>query len=552
MNARLQDNAAGAEVENLGAGEFVAIDPAYLKGQIDQIRYIYETAFPYHGIELHLWWEKSKLNTPNVFDQHDLYDARSFDETYIGCQVFGKRDAAAVKRVDVTIPSPEQDRGEPKSIEKWAVKDTSRLYRGLHKGSSLLTEEMNFLLELRHKWRQKRKVFFKRLTYTGNVMRPTELTRDKSKDPAILIGFHWLAVGGAESLAFDTVDWALEAGYRVIVTTDVKGPQPMINRLLEKDRVEVLRTDHYLPRNVVSAFFPRLVAKENIVAVHNHHSGMLYDALPTLRMHFPDLIALDSTHIIENVGGGYPRISGVWSNYLDHHHVISRDLKDFFRSEFRVNSKAVVGRLLDRSRREAELHPMNLSTGQKKVRVAFVGRMVHQKRPQLVVEAFRRLRKWGKSAGVEFTFDMVGDGPQLRLVDGLLRRYGLASSTRLHPPGTDVPALLKESDILLLMSANEGLTLVAYEAIEQGCIPISTDVGAQKELIPEDLLISWVPRRGLRGVTRTVKRLLTEQGFIERVQGELHENYRKIASEPTAHEVISEIYIKALSVAREK
>lgn len=520
----------------------------YVQGQIEQVRYIYETLYPAEALEGHFWWEETNVNTPHVSNQDDLYGPDMFGLSYIGQRRFGPGEGAAAKRAHVTIPSPEQTRQPTDEQTAWSAR--SMRFKAVHSYAPLVAEDIKYQVERRRLKSLYSRHKFQRLPYSAGVLPANPIARDTSKAPAVLIGFHFLSVGGAEKLAFDTVDWALEQGLRVIVVTDIKAPQPLADQLPQDARVKLVRTDQYLPRHLGPAFLPRLIARENIIVTHNHHSTLLYDALPAIKVHFPDVVNIDSTHIIEHADGGYPRISGVWSNFLDYHHVISDDLKEFYRKEFRINRKAVLGRLLDDRQREATPVPLNVSAGKKTAKVVFVGRMMHQKRPILVVETIRRLAKWAKRNSIAMSFDMVGEGPYRAVVRVLLARYGLEDQTVLHASGTDVHALLAQADVMILPSTNEGLALVSYEAIEQGCVPITTDVGAQAEIIPEGLLVSWAPRRAVSEAVKIVTRLLTEQGFAEQVEGELHARFAKLAGEPSAKEVVSEIYAKALLAAK--
>ncbi len=521
----------------------------YVHDQIGQVRYIYDTLYPGEPLEAHFWWEETTVDTPVVFEQNNIYGPDIFGLSYIGRHRFGPEEGVAAKRVHVTIPSPEQTSQPTDEQTAWHAR--SWKFKTVHSHAPIVAEDIKYRVEHRRRTKLRGRHKFRRLPYSAGVFPAQPMARDTSKAPAVLIGFHWLSYGGAEKLAFDTVDWALEQGLRVVVITDVKGPQPLAGKLPQDDRVMLVRTDQYLPRQLGSAFLPKLIARENIIATHNHHSTVLYDALPAIKMHFPDVVNIDSTHIIEHADGGYPRISGVWSNFLDYHHVISDDLKSFYREDFRVNRKAVMGRLLDDRQREATPAPLTVQAGKKTARVVFVGRMMHQKRPILVVETFRRLAKWGKRNGIAMSFDMIGEGPYRAVVRELLARYGLEGQTRLHAAGADVHGLLAEADVMILPSTNEGLALVSYEAIEQGCVPITTDVGAQREIIPDALLVPWAPRRAVAGTVNIVKRLLTEQGFAEKMQGELHDRFAKLAAEPSAKEVVSEIYAKALATAKE-
>lgn len=532
------------EIDQTNA-ESANMDHVY--AQIKHINYIYETLFPDHTLEIHAWWEKTGVTTPAVHEQTAYYWANMFVPSYIGRYIIGS-GTLATKQVHVTIPSVAQTNAATDKQIAWEARPS--LFRAFHRYTPLLAEDLKYLVERRRATKMVSKNKFLKLPFgTGVLTLPVE-ARDTLKDPAVLIGFHWLSYGGAEKLAFDTVDWALEQGLRVIVVADVKGPQPLIDKLPDDPRVTVLRMDCYVPRNLMSAFLVALIARENIVLTHNHHCTALYEALPAMRARHPDVVHIDSLHIVEHLNGGYPRISGVWSNFLDYHHVISTDLKGFYRKNFRVNRKAILGRLLDDAQREATPQPLRIMAGQKSVRVIFVGRMMHQKRPVLVVDIFRKLARWGQKNGVAFQFDLVGEGPYRAAIDALVTVYGLRDCIRFHDAGNDIPALLAQSDILILPSANEGLALVCYEAIEQGCVPISSDVGAQAELMPDALLVPWAPRRAVKYTVAVVKRLLSDQEHVLDMQIQLHARFAKLAAEPSAKDVISALYAKAKDTAQ--
>lgn len=367
--------------------------------------------------------------------------------------------------------------------------------------------------------------------------------------PAILIGCHWLEVGGAEKMAFDTVEWALAAGLRVFVVASVPALQRLSNRLPDHPDVTFLRLDRYLPHAHWPAFLETLIRSENIRLIHNHHCVPLYAALAHLRATTPWIKVIDTTHIVEYGDGGYPRISGVWSNFIDLHHIISRDLASFFRSRFNVTHKLRLGRMLTR-RPEAASPPIRMTAGQRHLHLAFVGRLTYQKRPLVVVEILAALSRWAKLNGVALSATMVGEGAFLPAVERLLHRRGLADCVTLAPAGSDVPALLRTADILLLPSNNEGLALVCYEAIEQGCIPISTDVGAQHEIIPPDLLVPLAPRAALRTTLQIVDRLWRDAAFLASQKQALHHCYATVAADPTAQEVLFPLY-QAIAQGRE-
>lgn len=381
----------------------------------------------------------------------------------------------------------------------------------------------------------------------GKLTKP----RDMTKRPAILIGFHWLETGGAEKLGFDCVQWALDAGLRVLVVAERADIHRHAHKLPDHPDVEFIRADAYLRPDQWFGFLEGLIRTENIRAIHIHHNVRLYDNLMRLKAAFPDLVTIDSTHIIEHANGGFPRTSGVWTNYIDHHHVISRELISFYLDRFSVSERVVLGRMLPPAESDGtDPDPvLRLTAGQKTLRLAFVGRMVHQKRAPLVVEITRKLQKWAREQGVKLAVDMVGTGAYLDVVRQMIAKANLSSVITLHPPTVDVPALLKQADILLLPSSNEGLALVCYEAIQNGALPISTRVGGQEELVPDSLLVPASPLACVRDTVALIGKLATDAAFLDQCKADTLARYRDLRADPTAQEVLTALYRDVVSAS---
>ncbi|RMH40576.1 MAG: glycosyltransferase [Alphaproteobacteria bacterium] len=517
-----------------------------IEAELAEIRFIHETTFPGHRLRLVVGWTDDPAGRdPHVDMGETPLDPHRFGPEHLGVLEAGLRDPAApVVTATVHIPRAPTAAELAGGGEIWTGRRRgARTLLGL---SPLLFEEAKHRLERRYERRARvlhswQKIPRARTTLFRPPLRPApEGTR-----PAAVIGFHWLEVGGAERLAFDCVDWALEAGLRVFVVADRRGIHRLADRLPEHADVHFVRIDRYLPRRLWPIFMEHLAERERVRLVHIHHATGLYDCLAHLKALFPDVVTVDSTHIREYADGGYPRVSGVWSSFLDVHHVISHDLARHLGQVFTAGDKVRLGRLLDPAERARRPAPFRLKPGQKTLRVAFVGRMVHQKRPVLVAVIMRRLVRLGRRMGVDVRFDAVGTGPYRPAFERLVARYGLGSRLRLHGADADVGAILSEADVLLLPSANEGLALVCYEAIRAGAMPISTDVGAQAELIPPELLVDRAPIRAARETVATIRRLLTDGAFRDAAAAGLLARYEAIAAEPTAKEVLVPLYTRA-------
>lgn len=437
----------------------------------------------------------------------------------------------------LTIPLGSTSDGMVNDTPPWhprfPLQPIFRLWPMLYERIRYTAEMARKMLSERHKWAP---LIFKQ----SRSERPALPSTDKR--PAIIVGFYWLEVGGAEKMAFDTVNWALEAGLRVFVVANTLSEQRLANKLPNHPDVIFIRLDLYLPAKYWPHYISKLICDENVRIIHIHHCHALYESLPHIRDCALPVTVIDTTHIVEYANGGFPRISGIFSNYIDLHHVISKQLVTFFSERLHDQSKIRFGRMLTRETQEKPISGMSLQHRANTLNIAFIGRYTYQKRPIVVIEIVRKLAAWARQHKVEISARLVGDGPFRSAAEALARRYGLQSLIEFLPSHTDVPSLLEQSDILLLPSNNEGLALVCYEAIQHGCIPISTDVGAQHEIIPPDLLVALAPGPCVRKTVSVIDKLWADKAFLAAQSAALQDLYRKVSSDTTARDVLMPIY----------
>lgn len=86
-----------------------------------------------------------------------------------------------------------------------------------------------------------------------------------------------------------------------------------------------------------------------------------------------------------------------------------------------------------------------------------------------------------------FELHVVGTGSDETRLRGLAASLGLAERVLWHGFSTDVPGLLAQADIFLLASRSEGLPNTLLEALAQGLLPVSRDVGGVREVFTPQL-----------------------------------------------------------------
>jgi glycogen(starch) synthase len=111
-------------------------------------------------------------------------------------------------------------------------------------------------------------------------------------------------------------------------------------------------------------------------------------------------------------------------------------------------------------------------------RVGYVGRLAPQKRPDLLVEAFGRMRSDARLV-------LVGDGPMRAAVEAAVRRSPARDRITMSGfvPHAEVPRVLASLDVLALPSAYEEMGSVLVEAMASGLPVVASRVGGIPEVV---------------------------------------------------------------------
>lgn len=114
------------------------------------------------------------------------------------------------------------------------------------------------------------------------------------------------------------------------------------------------------------------------------------------------------------------------------------------------------------------------------LRLAWVGRMDEEEKR---VSDLPRIAAALREARVPFSFDLMGDGPARASLSRAFESLDLGTCVRLHPwSDTDhVLNLLAQSDVLLMSSNSEGMSITVMEALSMGCGVVSSRVSGVED-----------------------------------------------------------------------
>jgi glycosyltransferase involved in cell wall biosynthesis len=127
------------------------------------------------------------------------------------------------------------------------------------------------------------------------------------------------------------------------------------------------------------------------------------------------------------------------------------------------------------------------------IRAVFLGRLVPYKGPDMLLEAALPLLKQG-----QMTLDMIGDGPLMSVLRGVVEREGLEKAVRFRGwvEHQQVQHELAEMDVLTFPSIREFGGAVVLEAMAVGVVPVIVDYGGPAELVTTET--GWTIPMGSR------------------------------------------------------
>lgn len=320
----------------------------------------------------------------------------------------------------------------------------------------------------------------------GKVQHPwVEVTpgrAPKGSPRAVVVAMHWFQAGGAERWALETVKLVRDAGFIPIVITDRDGHQPWIANPAFDDAILLPMTMPVQERPGDSPVLRALFEQFDIAGILIHHCQWMYDNAWWVKTHFPQTRIVDSLHIVEYYfHGGFPKESVAHDEWIDLHHVISPQLERWLINDHQIAPEKVIDAPLVGLTADAKTPSFKERDKTKPFTVAYIGRMVRQKRPEAFILAAKAVNA---AYPGKVRFIMQGNGDMDAFSDMMIKRYGLEEVIERRALDAPVAQTYRDADALLISSINEGITLTSIEAISAGVPVLSANVGSQETLIP--------------------------------------------------------------------
>jgi len=111
------------------------------------------------------------------------------------------------------------------------------------------------------------------------------------------------------------------------------------------------------------------------------------------------------------------------------------------------------------------------------IQLLILGRLATEKGHSLALQALANLKQFS------WQLKIVGDGPEKSRLEKLISKLNLEKQVEILAPTAKVPEILANTQVILMPSLNEGLGIVAMEAMSAGRLVIGAKVGGIPEII---------------------------------------------------------------------
>lgn len=197
---------------------------------------------------------------------------------------------------------------------------------------------------------------------------------------------------------------------------------------------------------------------------------------------------------------------------------VSSYIRDWTRKTYGVADERLVvipnGADLDTFRPRADyLEP------QTPVKVLFIGRLNHDKGPDIVADAVEVLQKEGLPVALTVAGAVWWYGNENQLADPFVRemmaKIERTQATYLgHVPRAEVPELVRSHDVVCILSRwKEPMAQVTFEAMASGCALVSSDRGGLPEACGNGAIL--VDPDNFEGVVAQLRRLVSDAEFLK-------------------------------------
>lgn len=336
----------------------------------------------------------------------------------------------------------------------------------------------------------------------------------------------WMVTGGADQVNLALIEGLTAKGHDITVCATLLAEHQL------EHQFSLFTPDIFILPNILhETDYPRflayLIQSRQIDTVVITGSTIGYQLLPYLRAVSPGVAFVDMCHVEEPLwlNGGHPRFGVGYQDVLDLNIATTGHLAKWMQARgadsarIRVMLTGVKAPKLSRldemrSQLRTEFDfPTDIPV------IVFAGRICEQKRPDMLAKIF----KVAHEHGLQFRALVIGDGDQRAQLKTLLKKYRLSANVLMlgsvtHQRWLDI---LVASDIFLLPSRYEGISIALQEAMAAGVVPVASKVGGQEEIVSPEAGV-LIPHGGneLQEYLNAIRRLLSSSAELHQMSAQ--------------------------------
>jgi len=338
----------------------------------------------------------------------------------------------------------------------------------------------------------------------------------------ILFLIPWMVTGGADRVNLDLIEGLAVKGHDVTICATLTADHHWEHQF-SRFTPDIFVLPNFLRESDYPRFLAYLIHSRKIDTVLITGSTIGYHLLPYLRAVSPGVAFVDLCHVEEPqwLNGGHPRFGVGYQDLLEFNIVTTAHLAEWMQDRG-ADGKRI--RVVHTGVRVSQAgHPdevrrqvrAELGIPKDEPVIVFAGRICEQKRPALLAEILWAAREQGLS----FRALIIGDGDLKTELKDLLNHHHLDDHVQMldsipHQRWLDI---LVASDIFLLPSRYEGISIALLEAMASGVVPVVAAVGGHDEIITPDTGV-LIPQGG--DELQALRCLLSDNAALRQMSGQ--------------------------------
>lgn len=303
----------------------------------------------------------------------------------------------------------------------------------------------------------------------------TELKKIKKAE--VVYFFPFYHTGGAEKVHLDIV-CALNNPNDYVFFTNKSASDKFKSAFNEVaatyDAFELLNRNQWVRNRFIKIVVGQLNKSKNLHTVFGCNSALYYEILPLLSK---SIQKIDLIHAFSKPDYGLEIYSLPMVPVLDHRVVINTSTLNDFKELYAENN---LNDFLNRIK--VIPNGLKLTTTvysekpSEKFSVGFVGRWAKEKRPELFLKIAEKVKK----EIPEIAFIMAGTGMEDK--NEQIEKSGVENKGEIIRQ-SELVQLYNKLNVLLITSYREGFPVVIMEAMSNGVVPVSVDIGGISECL---------------------------------------------------------------------